>query len=891
MSNIKNHTTFPVGTHISQTLYEENPALDNTLAWDITATRIDNALKHMTLEAIHTSRTQLALTKRAFNIAITGRPPQDCVTFGLIVNDAQCVSKFARMDEAHIFAADDTQHFEWMTLDPTDMLTVSIEKDYFHERYAAHFGKPFHLPLHANLFACTKEITEITRNALLSLLKNTLKNPPHQELDAYNTALEEDIIGILLPMLAQSNVKITVHKPHLVAYDLQKFMHENYAEDLTIDTMCDVLRISRRNGHLAFKNLYGITPKAYVTRIRLGKVFEALFHGQVESTQVQEVAHRHGFTHMSHFSQNYKNFFGELPSQTLLRSPVIPQNTLTPYRSYVDITHFYSQMFDLVSEGIMLTSLEGEILAVNAAFTHITGYSSSDVVGKKASILRSGVERESFFKTLWHALNTQHQWHGEIHNLNKAGAIIVEKLSIFGIFDDGQCTHYMAIYSDTSEHRRLTDRLEHITRHDPLTGLTNRFAFYKIINQALGDAQNQGHSAALIIMNIDRFKEINDSYGHAIGDELLITITHILQERLNIPHALARINGDEFAILLHHISHMEYAGIVAQDLLETFSSPCKLSNNTEVLISMSMGIAIYPTHGMTAMELMQAASTALVNTKKTRTAAFSYYTDVMTTDALRRIEYERGLRLGVENNAFTLLYQPQVDIKTGHITAVEALLRWYDPIFGHVSPIEFIPIAEASGIIHAIGKWVLFQACVQAKKWLDKGTPIKVAVNISVKQFETPNFEESVDYVLHYTKLPPHLLELELTESLFLANPQEMLASLERIKAKGITLSIDDFGTGYSSLAYLKKLPVHVLKIDKSFIDGITHTQADRQIASSIIALAHIMGLHVLAEGVETKAQLEFLMTQSCDSYQGYYKAQPLTAQAITDLLNQTTKE
>ncbi|MHB8100246.1 MAG: putative bifunctional diguanylate cyclase/phosphodiesterase [Sulfuricurvum sp.] len=549
--------------------------------------------------------------------------------------------------------------------------------------------------------------------------------------------------------------------------------------------------------------------------------------------------------------------------------------------------NFYEEVFRGVSEGIMITDASAVILSTNPAFTTLTGYDEADVVGQKTSILKSGEHDASFYYTMWQELKEKRQWKGKILNRKKNEQTFLEYLSIFSVVDTrGKVMNYIGIFSDVTEQQESKEKIEFLLQYDPLTGLLNRNFFSKHIDQAIDIVKRVGGYTALLIVDLDRFKDINDSFGHEIGDELLINISQRFKDIVRTADSLARLGGDEFAFLLHNIKHPEDAAVVALELIESCVNPWKLSNNVKVQIGLTIGIALTPSHAMDSVTLLQYADAALYEAKVKAKGSFCYYNEEMTENARRRIEYENAMRHGLHHNAFTLHYQPQVNILTDAISSVEALLRWNDPKLGSIPPSVFIPIAEESGLIRELGKWVLMQGCRQAKQWHDDGKEIRVAINVSAKQFDRDHLKTSVLEALYLSKLPPDLLELELTESLFMNDNENVLELLESFRNQGITLSIDDFGTGYSSLSYLKKLPVNILKIDKSFVDGLPSEVEDTQIASSIIALGHIMGFEVLAEGVETQEQLEFLASKGCDVYQGYYKSKPVPPEEIVKLFS-----
>lgn len=440
------------------------------------------------------------------------------------------------------------------------------------------------------------------------------------------------------------------------------------------------------------------------------------------------------------------------------------------------------------------------------------------------------------------------------------------------------------------------ERLRYLAYYDALTGLPNRTSFRENLTNFIELAERGNYSVAVLFIDLDRFKRINDTLGHNFGDQLIKDVANKLKENLrqsdllarnmgeNITSEVARQGGDEFNIFLSRIDNLEDATIVCQRIIDSVSQPIKIGQY-EVVITPSIGVSVYPNDGKTVDDLLKNADIAMYYAKDQGRRCFKFYSDSLNAQALERLELEESMRIALLKGQFELFFQPQVDIKNNKIVSGEALIRWRHPEMGIISPAEFIPIAEESGLILEIGDWVLRNACEKAKAWSDMGLPCRVAVNLSSLQFKQGNFIEGVRQVLRDTQLPSQLLELELTESVIMSDVDENIGRLQAIKAMGIALAIDDFGTGYSSLSYLKRFPIDTLKIDRSFVTDIATDEDDEAIVSAIIALASTMKLGVIAEGVETEGQLEILKNYQCSLVQGYYFSRPLIETDFISLL------
>lgn len=540
-------------------------------------------------------------------------------------------------------------------------------------------------------------------------------------------------------------------------------------------------------------------------------------------------------------------------------------------------------VFETTREGVMITDAQRRIQRVNRAFSEITGYSALEILGKTPSILNSGYHSNDFFARMWSNINQTGHWQGEIWNKRKNGEIYPELLSISTVKNHrGEISNYVGVFADISQLKASEKELEFLAHHDPLTKLPNRMLFMSRLQHALDTARRSKNNAgplAVLMLDLDRFKDVNDSYGHAAGDDLLQLVATRLSSRLRITDTICRLGGDEFVILLEEINQPESAARIAEDIINVLNEAWQLSTGHDVRIGVSIGIALFPDHGQAGAELVQHADTALYQAKNEGRNCFRYFSEELTQAARQRIMTEFLLRQAYEQEKLMVYYQPQFRVSDGKIVGAEALLRCRTTNGEMLSPARFIPIAEETGLINPIGQWVLETTCRQGKQWLDQGLPtLRLAVNLSSKQFLHSDIVEQVAAVLAKTGFPADCLELELTESALMKRENEAIDILNRLHALGVHLAIDDFGTGYSSLAYLKSFPLDVLKIDKSFIEDIPLHRDDMEITTTIIAMAKNLRMLVIAEGVETKEQLDFLKTHHCDIYQGFYSSKPLPA-------------
>ena len=550
-----------------------------------------------------------------------------------------------------------------------------------------------------------------------------------------------------------------------------------------------------------------------------------------------------------------------------------------------------ASVVDNTIEGIVVTDAHSNILSTNAAFSQLLGYGPEELLGKKPSAFKSGRHDKAFYDAMWSTLHQKGQWRGEIWNRRKNGEVFPERMSLSAVKDSlGRVTHYVCMFTDISEEKQREQQLEFLAHKDPLTELSNRTWFCKELDRLVQEASASGERMAVILLNLDRFKDVNDSYGHAIGDQVLRHIARQVQGALRPGDSIGRMAGDEIVVLARDLRNAEEASDIAERLIHAAAQPWKSPDGFAVVVSVSAGISCYPEHGDNASALVQGAHAAVYGAKdgKGGSNVWCFFHEDMTLAARERIALEARLRHAVAQGHLQLHYQPQIDIASGSIVGCEALVRWLDPEEGMISPARFIPVAEATGLIGPLGEWVLQEACRQGQAWRMQGLPsIAVAVNVSLHQFLLTDIAGYIRQALERTGFSAQCLEMEITESALADRPDEALVVLRKLKELGLRLAIDDFGTGYSSLAHLKRFPIDVLKIDQSFIRDIPASADDMAISRAVIAMGQSMGMEVLAEGVETQQQLDFLRQHGCNAFQGYFYSRPLPAPAFEALLQQ----
>lgn len=538
------------------------------------------------------------------------------------------------------------------------------------------------------------------------------------------------------------------------------------------------------------------------------------------------------------------------------------------------------------SEAVLVIDAAQRILAVNPAFEQLSGYTATEIIGQSSELLCSDRNGPDFYTKLWSGLAETGQWEGEIWGRSKSGELFPRLLRLNAVREGEAPTHYVAVFSDISAQKAQEARIEYLAHHDPLTGLPNRVALGNYFERALSAARDNGSQLAVLIIDLDNFKMVNDSLGHHAGDRLLCEVARRLLLVAGEFDQVIRLGGDEFVLLLENIPNTDVVLTNVQALMKAVSETCEIDGHP-LHTSLSIGISLFPGDGDTPEALMRNADTAMYYAKANGRNKYQFFAAPMNAAANKRLHLESELWAALANNELLLHYQPQLDLPSGRIVGVEALVRWQHPKLGMIPPADFIPVAEDSGLILPLGHWVLLTACRQAKAWLDAGIDMgEIAVNISAYQFRQPEFAQSVRAVLAESGLPAERLELEITESTIMHSADSSVTTLEELKAMGVKLAVDDFGTGYSSLSYLRRFPIDRLKIDRSFVADMESDADAASLVASIIALGGSLGLRLVAEGVENSAQVSSLREMECERVQGFHFCRPMPAEGVVDMLN-----
>jgi diguanylate cyclase (GGDEF)-like protein/PAS domain S-box-containing protein len=654
-----------------------------------------------------------------------------------------------------------------------------------------------------------------------------------------------------------------------------------FRADGTIDYVnrayCDYFRVAREN--LVGRNFLGLLPKSerrqVMANIRTLSVEQPMQTHEHQVAMPDKGVGWHRWTNRGIFDT----------SGGLIAYQAIGED-ITERRKAEDKLRQSAAVFSSTAEGVLITDLDGTVIDINKAFSNITGYAPDEIIGENPRKLKSGQHDLSFYQAMWQSLIETGNWSGEIWNRRKDGSVYPGLFNISTVRDpNGQAEGYVGVFADITALKQTEQRLERLAHYDPLTDLPNRLLLTARLERAIKHAARQAGKIAVVFVDLDRFKTINDSLGHPAGDRLLAELAQRLAAVVRSDDTVARLGGDEFIVLLEDIDGTADHVRVVEKLMGVFKDPFDLDGN-EVHVTASLGLSLYPQDGTETATLLRNADSAMYRAKEDGRNTYKFYTEELTNAAFQHMFIENALRGALQNEEFRLVFQPQVDLATGHLTGIETLLRWQHPMQGDIPPGLFIPIAEHSGLIQEIGDWVLVAACRQGREWLDRGLHIgRIAVNVAGPQIQQTDFVMRVISTIKEIGFPPEYLELEVTESFVMRRREDSVGQLQAIRDLGIAIAIDDFGTGYSSLSYLKQLPIDKLKIDQSFVRDIPADANDQAIAEAVIALGKALDKEVIAEGVETAEQAEFLKSKGCAQAQGYFFGRPVPAEDMESML------
>ena len=549
----------------------------------------------------------------------------------------------------------------------------------------------------------------------------------------------------------------------------------------------------------------------------------------------------------------------------------------------------YHEMFLNAIEGITVTDADANIIAVNPAFSQITGYSADEATGRKPSLLRSAHHDEAFFKQMWDRLTKHGAWSGEIWNRHKDGGVFAVWLGISAIRNAaGETTNYIGVFRDITEAKEQEDRIRFLAYHDALTSLANRSLLMDRLQRALLRIDREKRLVAVIFIDLDNFKTINDSLGHAVGDQLLVAFAHRLGKIMRSGDSLARLGGDEFVIVIEGDLGPARIDMFASRVFGLLEKPFRVGEH-DLHVTMSMGITLAPTDGDDVETLLKNADMAMYRAKGGGKNNYCYFRPEMDAEVRRWHRIHSEIRSGIERDEFRVFFQPKVNPATGKAFGMEALARWVTANGDVIGPNEFIRVAEEAGLIEQLDKIILEQACRHTLEWLKAGHDLRVSVNLSPRHFHTEDLPERIDEILTATGFPAEHLELEITETAVMADVERSRSHMEDLSKRGIGLAIDDFGRGYSSLSYISAFPVDTLKVDKKFVDGILVDERESALVETIIHMAQRIGIKVVAEGVEEEEQVRFLLGHGCEGIQGYYYSRPLAPDAFAEYLRGET--
>ena len=561
-------------------------------------------------------------------------------------------------------------------------------------------------------------------------------------------------------------------------------------------------------------------------------------------------------------------------------------NNVTENRKAESKLMLARHMIDNANEAFVVTDLDGVIEEINDAYIKISGYEREEVVGKNPNILQSGYHEKEFYESMWQSIEDSGRWRGEMWDKRKNGEVYPKRLSINTVYDDeGMPYKYVGIFTDVTERKETEKQLEYLAYYDALTELPNRVMFYDRLQQAISTAKRDNHLLALMMIDLDKFKQVNDTLGHDAGDELLIVVAQKLKSLVRDSDTVARIGGDEFKIILTDIKSPDEASIVAQKLIENLRRPMRIKGRT-VNIGASVGISIYPSDDEDIGQLVKYADLALYKAKDNGRNCYHYFSEDLQVQVFDHIEMESDMQKAIALGEFSLHYQPQIDLSDSHISGMEALIRWQHPRNGLIPPDQFIPFAEETGLIIPLSEWIMDAACEHLSAWSKKSVhPLNLGINLSAIQFQQKDLISSIKRIIDKHDIDPNNIELEITESMVMVDVDRAIETMHKLREIGVRLAIDDFGTGYSSLSYLKQFPINRLKIDQSFVCELGKDSKDAAMVRAIISMARDLGVEVVAEGVENREQLDFLTANGCQYVQGYYFSEPLDAELFNTYL------
>lgn len=791
---------------------------------------------------------------------------------------------------------------------------------YANRRFADLLGRPLCRVIGAHITSCFQANAH---QALLGLLEAGKQGKRSLELDLVN--VQDDCIPAMLsvsPLLvngvpgticmvatdltgqrrseaaiaARQNLLKVLQDQQRTEESLRVSMETLQLHDSALGAISQGVIITDTRSRVTYVNAAFESITGYTLADMLGRTC-SLLQGPATSPVTRASLHTaiaagepyHG--EMLNYRKDGRPFWNEMSitpvfdAQGILRQFVGVQRDITAHRRAEEELKLAAKVFQQSSEAIVIADAHNRIIKVNPAFSVITGFGESDVLGRNPRMLGSGCHDRAFFRAMWHTLHTCNRWQGEVWNRRKDGELYLVALSLSRVSGAAdKPAQYIASFSDITERKRVEGELRRMAHFDLLTGLPNRALLGDRVTHALQEASRNHDCLTMMFMDLDRFKNVNDSLGHRIGDRLLVAVAARIKAALREQDTVSRVGGDEFVLLLP-ATDADGAAHLAQELVGLLQLPFPIDEH-ELSIGASIGIALYPGDGASFETLYKSADAAMYRTKQEGGNAFHFYTDELQRHSERVLLLENALRHALERGEMQLHYQPQRSFHDRRIVGAEALLRWRHPKLGMVSPTEFIPIAESSGMIHAIGEWVLRTAVTQMRHWQDSGmAPLIVAVNLSAMQFRQKNLLDQVGTILDEAGVAAHFLELELTESVAFNDPEGAILTMNGLATRGVRMSIDDFGTGFSSLNYLKRFKAKRVKIDRSFVHNITENAEDQAIVTAIISLANSLGMQTIAEGVENPAQMELLRQKGCDEMQGYWLSTPLPAEQFESFI------